>query len=252
MNEPYYMAYEKRYKAVFEAGASRWGHSSEDPVLYETLKIWVEENGLKSKKIVEFACGEGACGVILSKLGCIYQGYDISPTAVGKARAALSDNPNASADVLDMVKEKACGVYDAALDCMGLHMLVTDADRTAYLSNAYGVLNEGAPMLFFREAYRNGLGADAAYKGTVCSFDEWKAISGCDYETPEVRTTNSEKGKIEVLIPLVPARAKDREDYVTEMDAAGFSVEKFVEMADSDAIPYSASIFVRKKYGRSS
>ena len=246
MKEPYYMAYEKRYRAVFEAGATLWGHSSGDAVLYGTLKNWVEENGLYGKRVVEFACGEGACGVILSSLGCIYRGYDISPTAIAKAREALAPYPNASADVLDMVKEKAHGTFDAALDCMGLHMLVTDGDRAAYLQNARAVLRDRAPMLFFREAYRNGVGGESAYKGNVLSFEEWKTVSGCDYETPQVRTAKTENGTVEVLIPLVPARARDKEDYIAEMERAGFFVEGFVEMADSDAIPYSVSIFVRK------
>ena len=247
MKTPYYMAYEKRYRAVFEAGVSRWGHSPDDPILYETLKAWVEENDLVGKKVVEFACGEGACGVILSKLGCIYSGYDISPSAIGKAKEALSAYPNASADVLDMVREKAPDAYAAAFDCMGFHMLVTDGDRSAYLKNAFSVLQTGAPMLLFREAYRNGLGGEDAYKGTVSTFDEWKRITGCDYETPEPRTAISEKGKITVMIPLVPARARDREDYIAEIELAGFAVEGFVEMADSNAIPYSATIFARKK-----
>ena len=246
MKEPYYMAYEKRYRAVFEAGATRWGHSPNDPVLYEALKTWVEKNGLQGKKIVEFACGEGACGLILSGLGCIYQGYDISPTAINTAKKKLALFPNASADVLDMVKEKARGDFDAALDCMGLHMLVIDEDRTSYLKNAREVLRDRAPMLFFREAYRNGLGGESAYKGTVRSFEQWKIISGCDYETPQIRTAKTENGTVEVSIPLVPARAKDKEDYIAEMEAVGFTVEGFTEMADSDAIPLSASIFVRK------
>jgi len=42
MQQPYYMAYEKRYEAVFAAGVKRWGHSPEDAVLYNTLKAWVE------------------------------------------------------------------------------------------------------------------------------------------------------------------------------------------------------------------
>lgn len=247
MKETYYMAYEKRYRAVFEAGVSRWGHSPDDPVLCETLKAWVEENRLIGKKVVEFACGEGACGVILSRLGCIYSGYDISPSAIEKAKEALSAYPNASADVLDMVKEKAPDTYAAALDCMGFHMLVTDVDRSAYLKNAFSVLQRGAPMLLFREAYRNGIGGEDAYKGTVSSFDEWKRITGCDYETPEPRTAHSEKGEIEVMIPLVPARARDKEDYIAEIELAGFSVENFVEMADSNAIPCSATIFARKR-----
>jgi hypothetical protein len=51
---------------------------------------------------------------------------------------------------------------------------------------------------------------------------------------------------VEVSIPLVPARAKDKEDYISEMEAVGFTVEDFIVMADSDAVPLSASIFVRK------
>lgn len=37
MKKPYYMAYEKRYQAVFSAGAERWGHSPNDDALYNTL-----------------------------------------------------------------------------------------------------------------------------------------------------------------------------------------------------------------------
>ena len=32
-----YVAYEKRYQAVFSAGAERWGHSPNDDALYNTL-----------------------------------------------------------------------------------------------------------------------------------------------------------------------------------------------------------------------
>ena len=66
IKEPYYLAYEKRYKAVYEAGADHWGHSPDNEVLKETLKNWVNSNNLRGKRIIEFACGEGACGVVLS------------------------------------------------------------------------------------------------------------------------------------------------------------------------------------------
>ena len=45
----------------------------------------------------------------------------------------LEKYPNANCEVLDMVKESVTEKYDAALDCMGLHMLVTDNDRKNYL-----------------------------------------------------------------------------------------------------------------------
>ena len=61
-NTPYYMAYENRYQKVYEAGAERWGHSPDDVELIATLTKWVDENQLKGKRIIEFACGEGSSG----------------------------------------------------------------------------------------------------------------------------------------------------------------------------------------------
>ena len=237
--ELYYLAYEKRYRAVYEAGISRWGHSPEDAILYETLKDWVEKNGLQGKKVVEFAMGEGACGIILSELGCIYNGFDIAPSAVKKAKEALAPYPNASASVLDMVKEKAKGgPFDAALDCMGFHMLITDDDRNAYLKNVADILKEGAPMLFFRESYRKD-----AYEGEVFTFEDWKRISGEDYATPMKRTS---KEGIVCEIPLVAARARTESGYREDLGKSGFSVLAFREMDINEEIPLSASIFAKK------
>ncbi len=246
MKEPYYTAYEKRYQAVYSAGVERWGHSPDDEVLYSTLKSWVEENGLKGKKVIEYACGEGACGVILSGLGCIYHGVDISPSAIEKSNKLLAKQRNATCEVLDMVKECVDEKYDAALDCMGLHMLITDNDRKSYLQNVYKALNPAAPMLLFRESYRK----DGVYRGTVNSIEEWAQITGEDYKTPELRQVrNAADGKnAEVFIPLLPARAKDMKGYTDELKNAGFEVEKFVEMDVSEAIAHSASIYVRKIY----
>lgn len=245
MKEPYYKDYEKRYQAVFSAGAERWGHSPDDEVLYNTLKSWVEENNLQGKRIIEYACGEGACGVILSELGCIYHGVDISPSAIEKSKKLIDKYPNATVEVLDMVKETVKEKFDAALDCMGFHMLVTDNDRYSYLKNAYNSLKENSPMLFFRESYR----VDGTYHGVVNSVEEWEQITGDDYKTPQLRRVrNSDNGGIvEVFVPLVPARAKDKNGYIEEFENIGFDVEKFIEMDISTAIPYSASIYVRKR-----
>lgn len=243
MKEPYYMAYEKRYQAVFSAGAEHWGHSPDDDVLYRTLKSWVEVNHLQGKSIIEYACGEGACGLILSQLGCIYHGVDIAPSAVEKSKELLKEYPNATVEVLDMVKESVAGCFDAALDCMGFHMLITERDRKRYLSNAFGSLKENAPMLFFRESYRE----NGSYQGVVNTVEEWEQITGEDYKTPQLRQVMHPGGGVaEVCIPLIPARAKDRTGYIEEFENAGFAVEKFVEMDVSTAIPYAASIYVRK------
>ena len=245
MQEPYYMAYEKRYQAVFSAGAERWGHSADDEVLYNTLKLWVEENALKGKAVIEYACGEGACGVILSELGCIYHGVDISPSAIEKSKKLLAKYPNAKVEVLDMVNECVEDQYDAALDCMGLHMLITDEDRKKYLQNAYQSLKNGAPMLLFRESYRE----NGAYNGVVDSFEEWERITGDDYKTPQLRQVrNAANGRnVDVLVPLLPARARDKKGYFEELGNIGFEIEEFVEMDVSAAIAHSASIFMRKE-----
>lgn len=51
---------------------------------------------------------------------------------------------------------------------------------------------------------------------------------------------------VEVLISLLPARAKDKNGYIEEFENIGFDVEKIIEMDMSTAIPHSASIYVRK------
>lgn len=237
--EPYYMAYENRYKKVYDAGATLWGHSPDDGILVKALSKWVDENGLRGKRVIEFACGEGSCGIILSRLGCIYHGVDIAPSAVEKARTAIADYPYATVSRLDMVNEKPVGEYDAALDVMGFHMLVTDPDRRKYLKNVRDSLRDGAPALFFRESYR----ADA-YEGEVGSYDEWKRISGSDYDTPQEREILG--SDIKVSIPLVPARARTKEGYINEMTAAGFAVDRLDEMDINWQNPYSVSVYVHK------
>lgn len=95
-----------------------------------------------------------------------------------------------------MIKETTGNTYDAALDCMGFHMLVTD--------------------------------------------------SGSDYTTPSVHTVSVGDSEVEVMVPLIPARSNDKDGYIAEMQAAGFIVERLVEMDTSNAIQYSATIYVVK------
>jgi hypothetical protein len=239
--EPYYMAYENRYQKVYEAGVERWGHSPDDEELVSTLTTWVEEHKLKGKRVIEFACGEGASGVILSQLGCIYNGVDIAPSAVEKARSVLENYPNATVSLLDMVYQHVGETYDAALDVMGFHMLVVDSDRANYLKNIFACLKSGAPMLFFRESYR----ADA-YDGKVESFEEWNDLTADDYKTPEKRFAKGDGKDVEVYIPLVPARAKTKDGYTSEMTKAGFVMDNFQEIKINQECPYSSSIYIHK------
>ena len=240
-DKPYYSAYETRYQKVFAAGGDRWGHGTDDQTLAATLVKWVNDFQLKGKRIIEFACGEGASGVLLSRFGCLYHGVDISPSAVEKAEESLRGFPAARVSQLDMARNTTGEIYDAALDCMGLHMLVADSDRAAYLQNAFNSLKNGAPMLFFREMYRREV-----YSGNVDSLEQWKTITGDDYDTPQQCFAKSGDKEVEVWIPRVPARARNKEGYITEMNNAGFAVDAFVEMEMNEQCPYSVSIFVHK------
>jgi len=238
-SKPYYTAYEDRYRAVYDAGIGLWGNSAEDKALRDTLAAWVTSNDLRGKRVIDFACGEGSCGLLLTSLGCQYLGVDISPSALDNARKRLADCKDAELRLLDIVKDTTGEVFDAAIDVMGFHMLVTDDDRRAYLDNVRSQLRPGAPMLFVRQAYR----ADA-YEGEVGTIEDWKAITGEDYDTPQKRTDVSGK---EVMIPLLPARAKTMDGYRRELEAAGFAVESIAESEENRAICYSVTIHARRK-----
>lgn len=240
-SKPYYCAYEVRYQKAYEAGAKRWGHEPEDDELKEILTKWVDKHNLRGKRTIEFACGEGASGVILSELGCTYHGVDIAPSAIAKAESELKKCPKATVELLDMVNQKADGIFDAALDVMGFHMLVTDGDRAKYLSNIFSSLQNNSPVLFIHESYR----ADAE---NVCinSYADWENYSHSDYNKPEQRFVHQNGEKVEVWVPLLPCRAKNKDGYIAELNSAGFIVDDFIEMETSYKITTSATISAHK------
>ncbi len=124
---------------------------------------------------------------------------------------------------------------------MGLHMLVTDGDRLAYLRHALAALSPGAPMLFFRECYSRGI-----YDGPIPSLDAFIARFGGDYVTLEKRQAVRGTGTVEVEMTLLPARTHTEAGYRQEMREAGFLVEAFREETDNNQCPYSASLWVRR------
>jgi len=238
----YHLLYEKRYQKVYEAGADYWGHTPDDDELCEYLKLWVEHHNLKGKRIIEFFCGEGAAGVILSELGCIYHGVDISPSAVQKARSSLKNYSDATVSELNVVTGKIDGPYDAALDVMGLHMLVSDPDRLAYLKNAFSCLKSGAPMFFFHE-----MCTETADESFIDSFDEWLEVSNQDYNSLRDMRFKKDGKDIDVKIPYVPGRAKTKAGYTKELTEVGFKIDSIIDMEFNGKCPESVSIHVCKK-----
>jgi len=231
MDDSYHLLYEKRYQKVYEAGADYWGHTPDDEELTEHLTEWVNRHGLKGKRIIEFFCGEGAAGVILSKLGCIYHGVDIAPSAVQKAKESLKSYPNATVTQLNVVTGKIDCLYDAALDVMGFHMLVADPDRLGYLSNAFSCLKNKAPMFFFREMY-----AEDADDNFINSFEEWQALVNFDPSTPRNLHFQKDGKDIEIQIPYVAGRSKTKAGYTTELSQAGFIVDSIMETCQSNKV----------------
>ena len=237
----YYEWYEQRYQTVYAAGGECWGHQPTNSGLTKILTAWVDQHGLRGKRIADFACGEGGAGVILSQLGCLYEGYDIAPTAVAKARSLLKDFPQARVTVLNIVETALPDPVDAALDIMGFHMLVTDHDRERYLANVFAALPAGAPVLFYLEAYR----ADA-YPEPVDSAEQWIAMNKIDCVTPQKRLVRAGDSEIEVMVPLLPCRPRNEEQYRAEFVRSGFIVDSFQINGESPEIQYSANIYAHK------
>ena len=238
----YHLLYEKRYQKVYAAGADYWGHTPGDEELREYLAQWVERHNLKGKRIIEFFCGEGAAGVILSELGCIYHGVDISPSAVQKARDSLKNYSDATVSELNVVTGKIDGLYDAALDVMGIHMLVSDPDRLGYLKNAFSCLKSGSPMFFFRE-----LSAEDADDSFIESFDEWLKVSKQDYNSLRDMHFRKDGKDIDVKIPRVPGRSKTKAGYTKELTEVGFKIDSIIDMELNWKCPESVSIYARRE-----
>ncbi len=239
--QPYYLAYEQRYQKVYAAGGNLWGHTPDDETLSQTLERWVDAYQLRGKRIIEFACGEGASGVILSRLGCIYHGVDIAPSAVNKARQMVRDFPDATVSQCDMIHTRINETYDAALDVMGFHMLITDADRRGYLANAYGCLKSNAPMLFYKQMHT--LEEPAA---AIASYEQWIDITKQDHVTPRQMYIHDGDTSTEIWLPYVPGRSRSKDGYLCEMQGAGFVVDDIVSMGDSRQCPDSVNLFVHK------
>lgn len=239
--ERYYKKYEQRYQAVYAAGADLWGYTPENEDLNQILSQWVQDKQLTGKTVLELCCGEGSAGVILSKLGCKYHGVDVAPSALETARRQLAPYAQASVELLDLATEPIRGQYDAALDVMGFHMLLTDPDRAAYLENVFQALKPGAPMLFFRESYW-----EDAYEGPVTSYEQYINILGGGYDVPVKKYAKKGAEKVEVMIPRMPGRHKTEAGYRKELTEAGFIVDDFqVECGWNGVRPF-ASIWAHK------
>ena len=218
--KPYYTAYDKRFRLVYEQGADRYAFLPIEQEIQEIIREYVVQFELAGKKVVEFGCGEGWAGLEFAKLGCTYQGYDIAPSALETANALLSEYANAKTCLYDVVlgdfpKE----VFDAGIDIACFHMLITDADRKKYLRNVYKCLKPRAPMYFVHERCR-----DDIYGGEVTSYEQWLELASEDVDTPQKRMALKDGKEFTVMIPCIAARPRTEIGYREELTEAGFEI----------------------------
>ena len=220
--KPYYTAYDKRFRSVYEQGADRYTFLPEEEELRGIVRKYIEQFELAGKKVVEFGCGEGWAGLEFAKLGCTYQGYDIAPSALEKATALLSEYANAKTCPYDVVLEDfPKAVFDAGIDIACLHMLVTDDDRKKYLRNVYKCLKPGAAMYFVNERCR-----DDIYGGEVTSYEQWLELASEDVDTPREAPALKDEKEFTVMIPCIAARPRSERAYREELTKAGFEILK--------------------------
>lgn len=126
-NRVYYEAYDERYKTV-HARSIRWFGDTPSPIVSEVISRY----GIKkTDKILEIGCGEGRDALPLLAAGYDLLATDVSPEAIAYCQA-LSPTHASHFRRLDCVKESLTQKFDLIVAVAVLHMLVPDADRTAF------------------------------------------------------------------------------------------------------------------------
>jgi len=222
-NQPYYFSYEKRYRSAYEQGADHYGLPAGEEEIRNFVRKYVSRFALAGKKVVEFGCGEGIAGLEFARLDCIYEGYDLAPSAIEKAKAMLAKYPNAKVSVCDLVAGELPGKdFDAGIDISCLHMLVTDPDRSKYLANLSRCLKSQATAYFVRAGYREN-----AHEGAVTTYEQWLEIYREDIHEPKPRMAQKNGKEIQIMLPLIPYRPRTEKAYRAELNLAGFEVVEF-------------------------
>lgn len=221
--QPYYEAYEDRYRRVYAQGVACWtGDPEEIGTVISQVDEFLDGAGVTSASgaIIEFGCGEGFVGEHLLRKGYSYLGIDLSDAALQKARARVPGMESSflRADVTNM-PDLPSATFTAALDNYCLHMLVTDKDRSRYLAEVFRALTPGG-RAWFRE-----IGQRDPFTDRIDSFEEFLARHPTDLRTCEPREAYTQAGRKVIQLPRLPARFNNCEGYQEEFRAAGFEIE---------------------------
>ena len=217
------LAYEERYRLVYEAGARFWWEHEPHPRLAEhSLKI------PKGSACIEFGCGEGFEARFLAGRGMKVTAIDLSPSAIARAEAETPDELNVVYRVGDITDLKAIGIsdssFDFGIDVHCLHMFSDPADRKNYLSEVKRVLKPGGRFyLQGMLALDDVIPQSETEAGKIQDLRAFQAAHKGGERTP--RPVKTKEGVKDIMLPLCPGcKAQSLQDYISELTQAGFTV----------------------------
>ena len=143
-NDNYYMAYEKRYKQVYEHNYL-WSTIKPSPEVYDTI---LKYNISKKHKILEIGCGEGRDAIFLLNNGYNVLAVDYSKTVVEKCKELSNYKYNDCFRQLDIIKDKLNGKYNFIYSIAVIHMFVNQEHRSKFYKFVYNHLtNNGFALI---------------------------------------------------------------------------------------------------------
>ena len=127
MPQPYYKAYDDRYRQVHRENL-QWFSKEPSPIVSEVISDLALD---RTSKMLEIGCGEGRdAGYLLSK-GYDVLATDVSGAAVAFCRTAFAEHAERF-QVLDCLADKLDERFDFIYAVALVHMLVLDEDRHGF------------------------------------------------------------------------------------------------------------------------
>ncbi|MDU4962351.1 MAG: class I SAM-dependent methyltransferase [Sporomusaceae bacterium] len=217
------LAYEERYKKVYDAGGVYWN----ERVSPQKLLNFVTHLP-KGAKCIEFGCGEGHEVRALAKLGFKVTGIDISPTVIQRNKTITPDDLCVDYVVGDITDLRAIGIedgtFDFALDIGCLHMMSESIDRSSYLKEIKRVLKPGGFLYL-----QNGLSLNDVLPENMEQAGELQALKefmlNYNGEKPMLRKIVTSEGESDIMLPLCPiGKWLSLDGYISELIALGFTI----------------------------
>lgn len=211
-----------RYRRVYEAGAEFW----EEPVPTQALvKFLFEVKLCKGSGAIEFGCGEGRDSVFLARNGFNVVSIDTSRSGLTRAKRRSKrervDMDLLIADVVNLPMRDETFDLDVNVGCLNL-MTIQDA-RDRHLHESYRVLKKGCAYFSCNSVVDQQVSVEEFYKNL-----------GKQPGTLTPRKVMVRGKEQEILLPIIAAWPKTKEQYSEEFGRAGFLI---AEVNTVDAKP---------------